>query len=126
MNPYQAKFFLRHSIIIALVAGNGGGTHSAFKEILLNHHIVGLDPKEAENYIELYPNPANGEVFLDFKETEPAIISITDLQGRSIAFDQQRYGRKVRIDLTSHANGVYLVKCEWPDMVIMKPLVISR
>ncbi|CAN5806992.1 hypothetical protein BH11BAC7_BH11BAC7_12780 [soil metagenome] len=66
--------------------------------------------KVTDRFSALYPNPGNGTFYIDgaVAETENAIISITDLQGRAVASQQLVPGAtRQTIELGNLANGIY-------------------
>jgi hypothetical protein len=67
--------------------------------------VTGLP--ETNQLISLYPNPNNGEFYVDNQITVLGIVNIT---GQSVGFSSEESGDKKRITLATPVSGVYLVK----------------
>ncbi len=64
--------------------------------------------------INVYPNPSNGIIYIDTKETLKAVI--IDLQGRTIL----ESNHVSQLDITGYANGIYLLQLFNEDGEIVK------
>jgi len=77
--------------------------------------------------IELYPNPANNEVFLeadgDISDLE---VQITDLAGNKVMLTVENQGNKTRIDTKSLKNGIYILRSKFGESMNSKRIVISH
>lgn len=72
--------------------------------------LVGLVDLDAVTF-NLYPNPSTGEfnILMDNKDGKIYSIVISDLDGR-IVYEDSMDGNSKSIDLTSKANGAYLLR----------------
>ena len=72
--------------------------------------LAGIDDKEADATIKVYPNPVNGTLFVDVAEQNYAgvyYVQIFDFAGRQI-LNEQLINRQIE---TGHfSNGIYLLK----------------
>lgn len=60
--------------------------------------------------VVIYPNPTNGFVNIDF-DSEKSIesLSVTDITGRIISFEQSIEAQTIQLDLSQEACGVYFL-----------------
>ncbi len=68
---------------------------------------------DAENNLLIYPNPSDGLVTLDFKNTLPAtdvIINVRDVSGRIVLSAAGQTGSTAQLDLAAFASGFYTVE----------------
>ena len=73
--------------------------------------IETLEQENEESQINFYPNPAKDFITLEWKiDAKPAFISVTDLQGKTIA--QQNWDVKEKCNLVTEnwPNGIYFVR----------------
>ena len=74
------------------------------------------------NVLTIFPNPTNGSVFINSKESIEQII-ILDMTGRvSYSAEDITNGNRLDLDLS---KGQYIVQCKTSDSVISKRLVIN-
>ncbi len=111
-----------------------GSTGSAptFKvdDIELTSMLVGVNNQKLDANVNVYPNPANNDVTVAIRHTETAdyTVTITDVLGRTVkTIDANNVtATDLNIDLSSEANGVYLVKVQSGNAVKSSKLVINR
>jgi len=84
---------------------------------------------ELDQYIDLYPNPTNGMVYLevDLMRRNPVEVVIYDVAGRLLIRTSQEeiVSKHYAFDLSAEANGVYLVKVIVGDEVVVERVVLS-
>lgn len=88
---------------------------------------VGLADKLLAGSIELYPNPAHGEVFLNISEnqsTENLIVQLFEANGRLIN-ERRANSLKTKIDLKQLPSGVYYVRLVSKQGNITRKLVVE-
>lgn len=77
-------------------------------------NITGIRPLATGHFVQLFPNPSNGEFWLDFKlpEAREAEIAILDVFGQPLkTFAMQNIRQlKIPVDLKGQPSGVYLIK----------------
>jgi photosystem II stability/assembly factor-like uncharacterized protein len=93
---------------------NGGGT---FIE----------DIKSPESLYSLYPNPANNKITIAHSGimANDALISIVDLNGRTVMKEMFADKNRVEIDVSNFARGVYLILIKTNQGIESKKLVID-
>lgn len=109
-NP--AHFYLNNgTYTITLIASNACGSDTITKEISMQ--TVGLDEEFAEN-IEVYPNPFENKIQIDFDEPsiEDFEIHILNLQGKVLEqLSGQRGSHKVEVEFGSDLPaGMYFLR----------------
>lgn len=77
---------------------------------------TGLAPVNDMGSQEIFPNPSNGQFFLEYTLTENADISIEafDVLGQSVYSEKNSsYAGKqlYSIDLSTQSNGIYFIRC---------------
>lgn len=77
----------------------------------------------SNNQVTLFPNPADDFVHLAFKNTveAPVAIKVMDINGRKIADISLE---KEPIDIRHLAAGVYFLKIEFTDKLMIKKLIV--
>jgi hypothetical protein len=76
---------------------------------------TGMNSIANGNGINLYPNPAHDNIFINTDENTSS-ISVTDIIGQTVVAEQRVNAEGVKIiDISSLANGVYLVKVNSSD-----------
>ena len=88
--------------------------------------ITGLTAIKKDEALALYPNPANGEVFLQLTYEQSGQLRITDATGRTVYTTNVRPGPIQRIDVSSFAAGNYRVQVigdgrVWSAALAVKP-----
>ncbi|MEI6683534.1 MAG: T9SS type A sorting domain-containing protein [Bacteroidota bacterium] len=75
--------------------------------------------------LAIYPNPASGWITVAipyYPEPVKGFLSITTAGGR-LVHSQIGSGRKTRIDISSYANGLYLLKVVLHDQVMVEKII---
>jgi hypothetical protein len=80
--------------------------------------------------LNIYPNPSNGTIYIaaKFSDKENLSISVSDLLGRKV------YNKEINsadfitipVDLSSRANGVYIVSIRTPSGVINRKITLNQ
>ena len=70
--------------------------------------------------INVYPNPSNGIIYIDAKETLKAVI--IDLQGRTIL----ESNHVSQLDITGYSNGIYLLQLFNEDGEMVKAIKLIK
>ena len=63
----------------------------------------------AEEIVNIYPNPTNGLLNLDFYDTSINKISISDVHGKIIYLDNNISSPSVQLNLSNFSNGIYML-----------------
>ncbi len=85
---------------------------------------VGVEEEEVFSF-NLYPNPSNGVLFLDYNNNRFSVISLKDLLGKEVFRDEQYYAKK-GLDLSSLSKGAYLIEVyQESNLVGIKKVIIE-
>lgn len=84
------------------------------------------------NNLNVYPNPGNGQLNLDFELAEkgPVQLLVTDVQGKEVykeEFMSNGSGMQSRkLDLSGQAGGIYLLKIKTGNKSVVKKIVLQE
>ena len=80
-----------------------------------------------ERFIEMYPNPTSGVVFVKFHgdEMRTAAFELYDVSGRKV-WVKNAVGNEQTLDFTGLAGGVYRLKIISGERVAVKKVVLAR
>jgi hypothetical protein len=91
---------------------------------------VGIENQPLNNNISLYPNPADGLFTISFGNVgnHLGVIGIYDIRGELVAKENVSVNSNTQktFDLTKAADGIYFVKIQLGNDVLMKKLTLSR
>ena len=77
--------------------------------------------------LELYPNPTNGEFFLQPKEERIVQVEIYDSYSRNISFKYEQLSLDMwSLDLLDSKNGTYFVKITTDKSIHFRAIVLNR
>jgi hypothetical protein len=105
------------------VSGNHGD-YDFWVVKLAPYNLSIVESNKNEN-INIYPNPANNKLSLEFQQSilfHNSIISISNIQGQ-ILIRQNLKQSKTDIDINSLANGIYILKIEFDNSVVVKKFI---
>ncbi len=75
--------------------------------------------------LSLYPNPADGQCWMENQHNDLLTVTLWDAQGRSVSEVQLNQGQRVTLDVTSWESGFYAVQALQEDgSVHMQRLII--
>ncbi len=92
------------------------------------HYLVVIDLTDVKNIfsaqnIKVYPNPANDAITIENSTfAKDQTISVYDIQGQ-LLIQQSMLMAKTRIDVTTFSKGVYFLKVENENSVLVKKFV---
>ncbi|HIP36972.1 MAG TPA: T9SS type A sorting domain-containing protein [Crocinitomix sp.] len=69
---------------------------------------IGITEINDSNFLSIYPNPSSNSITIDIKQTDTAIIKITDINGQTVYFNSN-VKNKTSIDISDFSNGLYIV-----------------
>lgn len=88
-------------------------------------HESGLYPSDKKN-VRLYPNPCNGELFIDRPDINIKSIEVFNLYGRKIKeYRINKTAKKIRMDIDA-STGVYLLKINTIAGQIQKKIAVIK
>lgn len=72
-----------------------------------------FDSDEGNNYLQVYPNPAESDVFVEwnFSDQGSVLIELTDVFGRVLYSSEETHEGKLKLNMDMYAKGVYLIRC---------------
>ena len=99
--------------------------------ILMIGFLAGMQlMAQSNSKVTMYPNPANGFVKINFSETPKTDISFTisDILGNKIETYTFKASDIITCDFSglNLINGMYLIKIEYGDQVVLKKLLIKN
>lgn len=103
------------------------GNLEGAKYVKLN--TASLEKENKESKINLYPNPANDIIILEWKSNaKPSYITVTDLQGKTVMQKHWNMEEKGILLTQNWANGIYFVKIVSDDSKenIVRKVIINK
>lgn len=91
--------------------------------------ISGIEPDENLNTFSVFPNPARGQINIDFKANAQACnIYIINASGQEVYREKEpkAYSGVKSIDLSPFENGIYFVKVEMNSKIQVKKIVLFK
>ncbi|MDP3929729.1 MAG: choice-of-anchor V domain-containing protein [Bacteroidota bacterium] len=86
-------------------------------------NATGLSSLSNEIGLEVYPNPSNGKITLEYSGVGVAQVSLFTIQGKLVY--QSMHKSSDEIDLQVIKTGVYLLQVELQDKIAMQKIVIE-
>ena len=81
-----------------------------------------LSADEINNSIQVYPNPANEKVIIELGNLIGQHLKIMNAIGQ-VVYDTEIKNKKIEIDLSDLANGIYTVQVQTTNGTVVKKLV---
>ncbi len=97
---------------------DNSSTSSAVMSQSIPTGIAGLF---TSNKVSLYPNPAKSTLHIDVEGETNFTVTVFDIHGKKMNVDTN-VGQKT-VDVSSLANGMYMLRLVHQDNVVMKPFV---
>lgn len=99
--------------IRAICLNGGNKPYSAIETFTVGQQRLAADNANDELVFNLYPNPTNGLVTIEFasEENESVMLNVSDLTGKTVysrSFALQKGLNKLSLNLTDLETGVYL------------------
>ncbi len=110
-----------NGLLTAKVSSSDGSNISAQKAITISNQEVGISEYQLTE-IELYPNPASSIFYVQLSATNIKKLSLLDLNGKLI----HELSYFSEMEISSFANGLYLIKIETDAGVALKKLIIIK
>jgi len=102
-----------------------GNWNTASSQWSINYAPVGIDDLNSYG-INLYPNPSNGIVTIDFVEQyEKIIIAVIDIAGKEVYRKEVNEKISHTLDLSDLAKSIYFIKLTIGDKELVSKLVIK-
>ncbi|MFA6260476.1 MAG: immunoglobulin-like domain-containing protein [Bacteroidia bacterium] len=106
------------------VDGNNAQQKQRYLQILPN---TGIEQVQANNGIQVYPNPSKGVFHLELKQGEVRNIRIYNIAGVLVReFKGDKAGTTYQIDLSNERDGMYLIRVESSDKTYTTKVNLNR
>ncbi len=119
----QLQWSLGESII-------GGNTTSGYFMSIgyqqpITIEVVGLEDTEVIKGVSLYPNPFIEHIYLEIPEriVNNYRLTIHELNGKPLNTKTEKEGKRLKIDATKWASGIYLLKIQHHHQSYMAKIV---
>lgn len=77
-----------------------------------------------EEFVGIYPNPSSGKFNIEFKDVSVQKVTVYDAIGKVVYENMtDTNSTNVRIDLSEFTTGMYFVKINAGEKVIMKKII---
>jgi len=109
--------------MVDILTGNEEGGVKFYYQKL---SATGVPFNDTESWISLYPNPATDQLLVKFNVTgTDKKLEIFDLPG-NLVYSGMESGIQRRIDISSLANGMYILKVTGENKTLNKKFIINR
>ena len=99
---YTATIDGSYAVIVTDVCGSDT---SACELVLVD----GIDENSFGSTINLYPNPTSGDVLLELGEVRDAVITLSDVTGKTISVVESGNESNILLPLRDFHHGIYLI-----------------
>ncbi len=127
----QYIFNTNGTYTVSLSADSAGCTvQSVTKTVTIQTCIPGFEESELSKHVEMYPNPTTGLFTISFSDvgSRTGVVGIYDIRGALIVEEPVSVAGNTQktVNLSAVADGVYFVKVQLGDDVMMRKLTLSR
>lgn len=104
-------------------------TLATFRSALLSSNAcstsTGINNLDESLQFEIYPNPANQDLTLEFNNNDPKKIVISNAMGSEVFINDESRDRKINLNLVNVKSGLYFVTVTTYSGTIVKKLIIK-
>jgi hypothetical protein len=100
-------------------------TASRDVELKANFEILTSSVRETGKGMDIYPNPANNKLYLNFSQTGSKEIQLIDSVGRAV-YSKLIANQNECIDLFRFTPGIYILKVRISGNTYSRKIVIGR
>ena len=97
------------------------GQHVDFEVHVVMYILESVN--ENHKAVQVYPNPTNGAITIDFIESQEFEYTVYDLLGQSVMSGQAKNG-SAQIDLTSCHQGIYFVAVSYDNNRLIQKVIV--
>ena len=114
------------------ICGNCNNTTKSLVESNIENNIQSsTSAVEEVNFVNVYPNPSDGNFNVKIKSAELGMIniSVTSLTGQVILQTQKENSSELvemPIDLTEYSNGIYFLRIRVGEELITKKIILNK
>jgi len=121
-NPGTITYTAGGMYTITLVASNV--CHSSTMTAVVNILSVGLDEKNFDNSVLVWPNPSTGKIKIDNATNELMEVNIYGLEGR-LVYSKNNVSKNEELNISKLNKGFYEIKIKAGDKTANRKLVIE-
>jgi hypothetical protein len=99
-------------------------TGCIFAQTVLIKEMVATADLDLQRLVNIYPNPAQGECFINLTEATEGIVTFYNLQGQ-VLLNQTLDQALTRLDVQDMASGTYMVVVKLDKKMVMKKVVVE-
>lgn len=109
-----------YSYCVKAVYDNGTSECSDGVYVVVNYVSI----NEINKIVNIYPNPTNGELNINFGQTQQYIIEINDIIGNNIFYD---FGTCsfLNYNVSLFSKGIYILNIKLTDKIITEKIIIK-
>ncbi len=111
--PYSTTTAINENIIVDFVV-NGDSVYPS--------NYVGLIESDFENIFNMYPNPTNGIINLEFADNNIQKIIISDITGKYL-IKKTEIQQSEQIDLSSFESGIYIMTIQTDNEIFTTKII---
>ena len=120
-SSFQASNLSAGSFSVVITDNNGCKQHVEFT---INDLSVGIDVHNNQRAYRVYPNPTNGELILEFYNSEIISLNVRDVIGKELwNIDLELGQEKTILDLQQLNSGLYFLHLLGQDKNYIVPVV---
>lgn len=121
-NPGTITYTAGGMYTITLVASNV--CHSSTMTAVVNILSVGLDERNFDNSVLVWPNPSTGKIKIDNVTNELMEVTIYSLEGR-LVYSKNNVTKNEELNITKLNKGLYEIKIKAGDKTANRKLAIE-
>jgi hypothetical protein len=121
--PDTANFIkLAHNGTYHLIVYNEHDCFSTSESVIVDN--VNLPFIDIDNSINIYPNPAGDNIFIEFKKHDSYTVTLTDIAGKELHKNSNITNVSVyRIPISNYSQGIYFVIIRNENKIITKKVI---
>ena len=98
------------------------------EKITPNSEILGLQEKQENTVLSLFPNPSNGSIYINSpRSVNTYQIKVIDLTGRCVYIENlNQVGNQAQLDLSALNNGVYFLSISSENGSFIEKVIIQK
>jgi hypothetical protein len=115
-----------HSITVRVTDSNGGVTTSS-PTTVTSGTASGISSSVGTMYGIIYPNPSNGEVYIDSNiDLSNASVTLVDVLGKEAAHSSIATGSGAKVDVSGLSEGTYILIIKQDNLILRKKITVKR
>lgn len=125
INGETGQFTLPHitgDYTVSITDANGCTATSA----PFNFIVTGVSETDLSGIIALYPNPAQGTLFVDYKGANSLSIKMVDVNGLAVMQKWSSSEEKLALDVSALPDGLYILQMNMGGMQLYRKVVIAN